>query len=82
VAGVEAVTVGAGTFESYRIDCDGNWNRMFETGPRQGMSGRFEETLWYSPSVGRYVKWKYNSYEPSGRTYTKEQTELIGFVPK
>lgn len=82
VAGVEAVTVGAGTFESYRIDCDGNWNRMFETGPRQGMSGRFEETIWYSPSVGRYVKWNYNSYGSSGRIYTKEQTELIAFVPK
>jgi len=82
VKAVEAVTAPAGTFDSYRIDCDGNWQRMFETGPMQGMSGRFQETLWYSPSVGRYVKWHYVSYSPNGRVYTKEQTELIGFVPK
>ena len=82
VKGVEAVTVPAGTFDSYRIDCDGNWNRVFETGPRQGMSGRFQETLWYAPSVGRSVKWNYNGYGSSGRIYTKEQTELMEFVPK
>ena len=82
VKGIEAVTVPAGTFESFRIECDGNWHRMVETGPMQGMAGRFQETLWYSPSVGRYVKWYLVNYGSSGRIWAKEQTELIEFVAK
>lgn len=81
VKGIEAVTVPAGAFESFRIECDGNWHRMVETGPMQGKSGSFQETLWYSPRVGRYVKSYYVNYGPSG-IWAKEQTELIEFVAK
>ncbi|MEF8705464.1 MAG: hypothetical protein V5B36_10045 [Candidatus Accumulibacter sp. UW25] len=82
VKGVEGVTVPAGTFESFRVECDGNWHRIFESGPTQSNSGRFQETLWYSPTVGRYVKSYYVGYAPRGGIYTKEQTELIEFVAK
>ena len=82
VKGIESVTVPAGTFDAFRVDCDGTWQRVFDITPTTGDKGRFEESLWYSPTVGHYVKFTYIGYRPSGGVYTKEQTELIEFVPK
>jgi hypothetical protein len=82
VKGIESVTVPAGTFDAFRVDCDGTWQRVFDITPTTGVKGRFEERLWYSPKVGHYVKFTYISYRPEGGAYTREQTELVEFVPK
>jgi hypothetical protein len=82
VKGIESVTVPAGTFDAFRVECDGNWHRVFDIGARGGNSGRYQETFWYSPSVGGYVKWHFTTYHSSGRVNNKEQTELIEFVAK
>ena len=82
VKGIESVTVPAGTFDAFRVDCDGTWQRVFDITPTTGVMGRFEESLWYSPKVGHYVKFTYTGYRPSGGAFTREQTELVEFVPK
>ncbi|MER2518529.1 MAG: hypothetical protein ABTR92_19395 [Candidatus Accumulibacter phosphatis] len=82
VKGIESVTVPAGTFDAFRVDCDGTWQRVFDITSTAGKTGRFEERLWYSPKVGHYVKFTYTSYRPRGGAFTREQTELVEFVPK
>ncbi|MBL8367950.1 MAG: hypothetical protein JNM54_08545 [Candidatus Accumulibacter sp.] len=82
VKAIESVTVPAGTFDAFRVDCDGTWQRVFDITPTTGVKGRFEESLWYSPKVGNYVKSTYIGYRPSGGVFTREQTELIEFLPK
>jgi hypothetical protein len=45
----EIVTVPAGQFDAYRIDCVDNW----ESG---GLSGQAHHSSWYAPKVGATVK--------------------------
>jgi len=80
VKDVEKVTVPAGTFDAFRVDCQGAWQRVFGEGLRK--SGRTEESHWYSPTVNSLVKSIYRSYTGSGKLYTQEQTELTEFTPK
>ncbi len=82
VKAVETVTVPAGTFDAFRVECDGSWQRVFDRLSVDVNSGRFEETLWYSPKVNDFVKWTHFSYGMAGRAWDKEQTELTEFVPK
>jgi hypothetical protein len=49
---IEKVTVPAGTFDSFRIDCDEQWIRKLEGSG----GGTTKYTLWYSPIVKRSVK--------------------------
>ncbi len=82
VKAVEQVTVPAGTFDAFRVECEGNWIRVAVAGPMQGNAGRYEETIWYSPKVNRSVKSAYTAYGTGGRLEIKNQTELVEFVAK
>lgn len=82
VKAVEAVTVPAGTFDAFRVECDGSWQRVFDRRSVGANSGRTQETIWYSPMVNGYVKWNLFTYGLAGRSLIKEQTELAEFVPK
>lgn len=46
---VESVTVPAGQFDAYRIDCVTAWTAM-------GLDGRAHTSTWYAPKVGAVVK--------------------------
>lgn len=52
VAAREQVTVPAGSFEAYRIECEGIWTPV----SREPLSGRFSEITWYAPAVHWWVK--------------------------
>ncbi|MCM8594513.1 hypothetical protein [Accumulibacter sp.] len=83
VKGIESVSVPAGTFDAFRVQCDGAWTRVFDLRANaSSKSGRFEDTIWYAPVVGREVKWTYVDYFGPGRVYNKKQTELTEFLPK
>lgn len=83
VKAIESVTVPAGTFDAFRIDCDGSWQRVFDRQDTvRGNAGRTEESIWYAPRVNGLVKWTYNSYGFRSKPEAKEQTELIEFVAK
>ncbi len=77
VKGSEKITVPAGAFDAVRLECKGFWNMV--TGGTA--SGRQTETYWYAPAVGRAVRIEYSQFEPSGRQFLKNRTELIEFVP-
>ena len=49
VAAFEPVTVKAGTFDAYRIDCEEAW----KVGRRDGV---FHSSRWYAPKIGTVVK--------------------------
>ncbi len=82
VKAVEAVTVPAGTFDAFRVECDGSWQRVFDRLAVDTNSGRTQETIWYSTKVNGLVKWTYFDYATAGRAWKKEQTELTEFVAK
>jgi hypothetical protein len=78
VIGFEKVTVPAGTFDSYKIDCSGYWNNVFGN----TANGSFSETFWYAPSVKRNVKSYYENRNSNNRISTKEGVELVEFKVK
>jgi hypothetical protein len=63
VKAYEKVTVAAGTFDAYRIECSGWWN----AGAAQG---RAESTAWYAPKAAAIVK----SVNPSAPKFNLELT--------
>ncbi len=74
VAALEKVTVPAGTFDAYKIvlhidaiatDEDAN-------------IGNTLETIWYAPSVRRYVKFE-NTFSRDGRVRSKDINELLEY---
>ena len=81
VKAIESVTVPAGTFDAFRVDCDGSYQRVTGGEWKLTTSGRFEETLWYAPAVSNFVKWIYTDYYRRG-VWNKEQTELLEFTRK
>lgn len=76
VQGEEKVSVPAGSYDTLRVVCAGFWTRVFEG----NLSGRFNETIWYAPGIGRAVKFQYNNFHSQGALDTKTQTELMEFV--
>lgn len=82
IKGEEKLTVAAGTFDAVRIDCTGFWNRIFNDQPRpRDMTGKITMTRWYSPSIGREIKSQYTSLNRDGSPFTRNQTELVEFIP-
>ena len=75
--GVEKVSVPAGEFEAYRVDCKGHWTRIFD-----GVGyGRIEDSSWYAPAVKRMVKYSMVDFSPQGMPNNKEILELMEFKP-
>lgn len=76
VKGDEKLTVPAGTYDTLRIACAGNYNRVFD-----GIwSGRYNETVWYAPAIGRVVKSEFFDFRSNGTAFNKNQSVLIEFV--
>lgn len=78
VAAIEKVTVPAGTFDTYKIDCTGFWTNVFGS----TATGNFKETIWYAPTAKRLVKSYYENRNSSNRISTKETTELLEYKVK
>lgn len=77
VKGVETVEVLAGKFEAVKIACKGFWTRLFEG----SSSGRFDQTVWYAPSIRQQVKSEYNDLYSNGQPNVRNVTELVEFKP-
>jgi hypothetical protein len=75
--GIEKVTVPAGEFDAYRVDCKGSWTQIFGgTG-----YGRVEDSSWYAPAVKRMVKYSFADYTPQGNANNKTIHELLEYKP-
>lgn len=77
VKGIETVEVPAGKFEAVKIACKGFWTRLFEG----SSSGRFDQTVWYAPSIRQQVKNEYNDLYSNGQPNVRNLTELVEFKP-
>ena len=77
VKGEEKVTVPAGVFDTVRIECAGFWTQVFDGSFR----GRQTETLWYAPAISRLVKWQFFNFRGDNSPFTKNQHELVEFIP-
>lgn len=73
VVAAEKVTVPAGEFDALKMECSGYWNSVFGS----VTNGSFSETIWYAPSVKRYVKIYYENRNSRNRPSSKTTTELV-----
>lgn len=78
VAEQESVTVPAGTFDTWRIECQGFWNH------RSGSSGSLRLTAWYAPVAARTARIALETRTPGGAPNIKTVTELVSYslVPR
>ncbi|HSV46669.1 MAG TPA: hypothetical protein VLJ58_12860 [Ramlibacter sp.] len=76
VKGTEKLTVPAGSFDTVVIECKGHWNQVFG----DAISGRQTETYWYAPALARPVRSEYFNFDPRGKPFTKNRTELVEFI--
>jgi hypothetical protein len=77
VAAREQVTVPAGSFEAYRIECEGIWTPV----SREPLSGRFSEITWYAPAVHWWVKQTVLDRTWTGVPTEKFALELLEYRP-
>jgi hypothetical protein len=79
VAAIEKVTVPAGTFDTFRVECVGKWisRAVLDAIYR----GRVTETHWYAPAVNAEVKLLFRHYQRIGGLDTQNLTELLEFAP-
>lgn len=75
--GFEKVKVPAGEFDAFKIECKGEWTRVFGG----SFSGQYEETYWYAPDVRHRVKYVFNDRRSNGQPDTKLIVELTEFKP-
>jgi hypothetical protein len=71
VVALEKVTVPAGTFDAYKITL----HIDATTTDEDANIGNTVETIWYAPSVKRYVKYE-NTFSRDGRVRSKDVNEL------
>jgi hypothetical protein len=74
VIAVEKVTVPAGTFDAYKIVLHIDAAATDE----DANIGNTVETIWYAPTVKRYVKFE-NTFSRDGRVRTKDVNELLEY---
>lgn len=74
VVAFEKITVPAGTFDAYKINLVLNAHGTDE----DVNIGNTVETIWYAPSVKRYVKLE-NIFKRDGRVRSKDIYELLEF---
>lgn len=77
VKGIETVEVPAGKFEAVKVACKGFWTRLFDG----SNNGRFDQTVWYAPSIRQQVRSEYNDLYANGQPNVKNLTELVEFKP-
>jgi hypothetical protein len=79
--GWEPVTVPSGTYRALRVELRGSR----QSAPAFMMSPiattKFEYTVWYSPDVRRYVKFRYQCWNARNNPICDEQVELLEYRP-
>lgn len=77
VEAAEKVTVPAGTFDAFRVECSGRWTY---TGARDAVfQGRWRDTNWYAPAINAQVKYIERAYPRTGGMDKQILTELVSF---
>jgi len=78
VTSIEKVTVVAGIFDTFKVECIGTWTSDF--GTRDAIyRGRIVETHWYAPSINANAKSIYRHYRRIGGVDNQILTELLEF---
>lgn len=75
VTAAEKLTTPAGAFDTFKIETEGWVNGISWQG-----SVRVVQSLWYAPSIGRFVKTEYKDYRGS-RLWNDNVFELKSFTP-
>ena len=74
VVGIEKVTEPAGVFDAYKISL-----HIDAIGTDEDANiGNTVETIWYVPSVKRYVRFE-NTYSRDGRVRSKDIYDLLEY---
>jgi hypothetical protein len=83
VARVEQVTVPGGTYQAFRIECDGTFATVQENFGRgtRSFTGSHKETIWYAPEVMRIVKRDFQQSVPANNFFDQHVVELLSFMP-
>jgi hypothetical protein len=83
VVGTEKITVPAGSFDTYKINCRGFWTNKFGRLVNKAFGntaeGNFYELIWYAPSAKRFVKSFYEKRHSGGTLAYQETHELMVF---
>ena len=74
VEGWEVVTVAAGTFKALKVDVEGRSRTYMPDGI---VTGKVNETLWYSPEAKRWVKRESFNRTLEGRIVDQVRNELM-----
>lgn len=74
----EKVTVPAGTFDAFRVECEGRWS--FKTSDFL-FRGRLWNSHWYAPAVQQEVRVVWRSYRNRGGIDFYSRDELLEFRP-
>jgi hypothetical protein len=80
VEAAEKISVPAGTFDTFRIDCDGYWKSSFG-GRDVVQQGKSYDVHWYAPSINAEVKIIVRRYFYKGTIPYRNQLELVSFRP-
>jgi hypothetical protein len=78
VAGVEAVTTAAGTFQAFKIEYDG---RFFAHQGNESWTGSHKEAAWFAPAINRIVKREWEQASPAKNFIEQHVIELTSFKP-
>jgi hypothetical protein len=74
----EKVTVPAGTFDAFRIECEGRWTLKTSD---YLFRGRLWNSHWYAPAVQQEVRVVWRSYRNNGGIDVYSRDELLEFRP-
>jgi hypothetical protein len=76
----ETVTVPAGTFDAFRVDCEGIW---VSNGGDLGAiyEGQLRQSYWYSPAMNTEVKQEIRVGKNKGGLDSQYAIELVGMRP-
>ena len=73
ITGLDNIKTPAGSFSTYRIDCNGFWHND------GGFAGRVKTSGWYSPDVKWFVKLIDKFWSHSGGLYGFEELVLVEY---
>lgn len=73
---LEDVVVPGGKFRAQRVEVSGVREPLASTQPFNGVVQRFHYVAWYSAEVRRYVRFRYQTWNPSRSLIGDEQAQL------
>lgn len=78
VEAYEPVKVSAGTFDAFRLECEGHYRFQDSDFSWEGL---IRETHWYAPSLNAQIKVFMRSYTQKGKPDRREIDELVSYTP-